>query len=173
MAKGRILGGLAAGPLLLGTATYAAAQAPPPSVADMLTFCEPKQKGIAISTPTADEQKACTVKPATGAAGWVLLDPKNRPLRRYVASGSDGKIDTWCYYKDGVEVYRDLDTNKNNKPDQSRWLNTAGTKWGMDFNEDGKIDAWRMISAEEAAQEVFLAVQTRDFARLKALFLTE
>ena len=96
MAKGRILGGLAAGPLLLGTATYAAAQAPPPSVADMLTFCEPKQKGIAISTPTADEQKACTVKPATGAAGWVLLDPKNRPLRhRTIATVCPGPPPRW------------------------------------------------------------------------------
>ncbi len=173
MAKGRILGGLAAGLLLLGTANYAAAQSAPPSVTDMLNFCKPRQSNVVYSTPTPEEQKTCTVKPATGAAGWVLLDGRNRPLRRYVASGRDGKIDTWSYYKDGVEVYRDLDTNKDNKPDQSRWLNTAGTKWGMDFNQDGKIDAWRLISAEEAAQEVFLAVQTHDFARLKALFLTD
>jgi peroxiredoxin len=43
----------------------------------------------------------------------------------------------------------------------------------VDVNADGKIDAWRMISAEEVAQEVFLATATRDFNRLRILFINE
>src|SRR6267378_1261464 len=105
MAKGRILGSLMVGLLLLGTASRAAAQQP--SVKDMLNFCKPKQEGIVFSTPTEEEQKFCEVKPATGASGWTLLDGKKRLLRRYVDSDGDGKIDTWSYYKDGVEVFRD------------------------------------------------------------------
>jgi peroxiredoxin len=46
-------------------------------------------------------------------------------------------------------------------------------KWGVDVNGDGKIDGWRMISAEEVAQEVFLATATRDYSRLRLLFITE
>ena len=50
-------------------------------------------------------------------------------------------VDQWCYYNDGVEVYRDIDTNFNKKADQFRWLNTAGSRWGIDANEDEKIDS--------------------------------
>ena len=170
MAKGRILGSLVAGLLLLGGVSRALAD---PTVPQMLNFCKPKQEGVVFTTPTKEEEAFCEVKANTGAGGWILLDAKKRPLRRYIDSDGDGKIDTWSYFKDGVEVYRDLDTNKNNVPDQSRWLNTAGSKWGVDINEDGKIDAWRMISTEEAAQELFLAVQNRDLARFKALLVTE
>src|SRR5205814_9587537 len=139
MAKRCILGSLLTGLLLLGSVVQVTAQTPQaPSVTQMLNFCKPKQDGIVYSTPTKEEEQSCEVKPATGASGWVLLDGKKRLLRRYVDGTGSGRIDTWSYYKDGVEVYRDIDTNKNNVPDQSRWLNSAGTKWGVDFNEDGK-----------------------------------
>src|SRR5262249_30319435 len=102
-----------------------------------------------------------------------------RPLRRFMDTTgekrADGRThtDIWSYYKDGVEVYREIDTNYNDKPDQYRWFNTGGSKWGIDANEDGKIDSWRTISAEEAAQEAFAAVANRDLARLKALFISD
>ena len=73
-------------------------------------------------------------------------------------------FDTWSYYKDGVEVFRELDTNFNRKKDQYRWLNSAGMKWGVSTQEDGKIDSWKWISAEEAAQEVFAALAKGDLA---------
>ena len=170
MAKGRILGSLVAGLLLLGGVSRATAD---PTVPQMLNFCKPKQEGVVFSTPTSAEEKFCEVKANQGAGGWLLLDGKKRLLRRYIDSDGDGKIDTWSYFKDGVEVYRDIDTNKDNIPDQFRWLNTAGTKWGVAYNAKGTIDAWRIISPEETAQELFLAVQMRNFARLRPLFVTD
>ena len=50
----------------------------------------------------------------------------------------------WCYFLDGLEVYRDIDSNFNGKADQYRWFHTAGTRWGTDKNEDGRIDDSQM-----------------------------
>ena len=41
-----------------------------------------------------------------------------------------------------IEVYRDVDANFNGKADLYRWLGTAGTRAGVDRDEDGQIDAW-------------------------------
>jgi hypothetical protein len=108
-----------------------------------------------------------------GGGVWLLLDPQGRPLRRLVDSKGDNKPHIWSYYKDGVEVYREIDSNLDGEPDQYRWLNGGGMKWGVDINHDHKIDSWKMISAEEVSQEIVQAVITRDFARIQALFLTE
>ena len=35
------------------------------------------------------------------------------------------------------------------------------------------IDAWRMISAEEAAEQAFDALANNDFVRLQALFISD
>lgn len=146
-----------------------------PAPADVLAF-KPRQEGVNYSTPTAQEQAACQVELVTGAnnsSGWLLRDPKGRPLRRFFDTNGDRRPDVWSYYLDGVEVYREIDsTFAKGKPDQYRWLNAGGMKWGVDANGDGKIDTWRMISAEEASQEILQAIITKDFARLQALFIT-
>jgi len=152
------------------------ASAAPPSVAQMLQF-QPRQQGVNCSTPTPEEQRSCKVKLApgkrTGSSAWVLEDGRGLPLRRFFDSNGDKKIDIWSYYKDGIEVYREIDTNANDRADQYRWLNTGGMKWGVDSNEDGKIDGWKMISAEEVGHEVFDAAVQRDLHRLQALFVSE
>ena len=66
---------------------------------------------------------------------------------------------------------RDIDSNFNKKADQHRWLNTAGTRWGIDTNEDGKIDAWKVISAEEATGELVAALAEKDRARFERILL--
>jgi thiol-disulfide isomerase/thioredoxin len=168
----RILPGLVAGIAFLAGGTAGAA----PSVEQILQF-KPKQDGVSYSTPAAEELKACEVKlvkgSRQGSSGWLLVDSKKIPLRRFFDGNGDNHIDVYSYYKDGIEVYREIDTNFNQRMDQYRWLNAGGMKWGVDVNEDGKIDAWKMISAEEAAQEVFQAAATRDFERLRILFLNE
>src|SRR5262245_2374726 len=78
----------------------------------------------------------------------------------------------WCYFLNGVEVYRDIDSNFNNKADQYRWFNTAGTRWAIDKNEDGKIDSWKVISPQEVAEQVVLAIKNRDPERFGLLLLT-
>src|SRR5262249_51407068 len=82
-------------------------------------------------------------------------------------------VTVYSYYKDGLEVYREIDTNNNQKIDEYRWFNDGGMKWGVDTTESGVINAWKMISEEEAAQEIFQAVVTNDFTRLKALFISD
>jgi hypothetical protein len=81
-------------------------------------------------------------------------------------------MDTWSFFKDGVEVFRQHDADLDNRVDNYRWLGSAGMKWGVDANEDGIIDSWRMISADEVAQEAFEALAEQNFSRLKALFIT-
>jgi hypothetical protein len=78
----------------------------------------------------------------------------------------------WCYYLDGLEVYRDIDSNFNKSADQYRWFHTAGTRWGIDKNEDKRIDAWKSITPHEVAEQVVLALKTRDAARFNLLLLT-
>ena len=64
-------------------------------------------------------------------------------LRQFSDSNADNIVDTWSYYRGGLEVYRDIDANFNGKADQYRWFHTGGSRWGLDKNEDGKIDAWK------------------------------
>lgn len=145
-----------------------------PTVAQVLAFA-PRQAGVECTTPTAEQQAACKVNLVKGkkGSGWMLADAGGTPVRRFYDSNDDNKIDTWSYYKDGAEVYREIDTDFNAKPDQYRWFNTAGSRWGVDANEDGKIDSWKAISREEASQEILQAVTTGDYGRLQALLLTE
>src|SRR5262249_6792133 len=83
--------------------------------------------------------------------------------------------DTYSYYQDGVETYREQHVNTAAEPDQVhyRWLNQAGSKWGIDYNKDGKIDAWKVISPEEVSQEIVQALAKNDFARVQALLITD
>lgn len=147
-----------------------------PTVAQMLGY-RPRLSGVDYSTPTAQEQAACTVKlvqgGVPGSSGWLLLDPQDRPLRKFFDANGDRKIDTYSYFKDGLEVYREIDSNANQRVDQYRWYNSGGMKWGIDQDEDGKIDSWRMISAHEVAEEAFHALRTRDFHRLQVLLISE
>jgi Thioredoxin-like len=175
MVQGRWGRKLLAGCLLLWGGASAAWAAP--TVADVLKF-KPRQEGVVITTPTAQEAATCTVDLDKGkvpgkGSGWVLKDANGKLLRRFFDSNGDGKIDVWSYYRDGVEVYREIDTDLNGKPDTYRWLNGGGSKIGLDPNEDGKIDAWRAISPEEVSQEVLTALVTKDVTRLQALLITD
>jgi thiol-disulfide isomerase/thioredoxin len=179
MAKSPATARLVAGCLFwAGLTAAASAQQPATPTAEQMLDSRfaPKQK-VTVTTPSATELKDCTVKGIPGnrpgSTGWELLDGKKQPVRRYFGGkGAKGGVDTWCYFQGGVEVYREIDTNNDGVPDQFRWLNTGGLKWGIDVNGDGKIDAWRIISAEEVGHEAFRAVATNDFARLQALFIS-
>ena len=165
---------------LLGCVAGIAPAAAPPTAAQMLQF-KPKQPNVLISTPSDSELPACKVELIKGqklangktASGWLMKDPQGRPLRRFFDTDGDNQIDVWSYYLNGEESYREVDSNLNGKVDQYRWLGVNGTKWGVDINEDGRIDTWKIISAEEVSQEVLAAVMTRDFPRLQALMITK
>lgn len=145
--------------------------APPPTVAQTMLF-KPVQAGIDYESPKAEDIEKCRVEPAPANAGWVVLGPGGQVLRKFLDTDQDGTVDTRKFYNLGLEVYRDVDTNKNNKIDQSRWVNTGGTRWGVDRNEDGKIEQWLVISADEAAFEAVSGLVTNDPARTAAVLLT-
>jgi len=144
-----------------------------PTVKQTMAF-QPKQKDVEFETPTAEQLPKCKVdKEDRGrAVGWVVLGAEGQVLRRFVDSDADGQVDQWRYFNHGIEVYRDIDTNKNNKPDHYRWLNLGGTRWGIDTDEDGQVDVWKVLSAAEASREAIRAITSGNDAALQALLIT-
>ncbi len=135
----------------------------------------PVQPGVEVETPDPDEIAQCKVEVERSgkASGWVVYGPGGQVLRRFVDTDGDNVVDQWRYYRHGFEIYRDIDTNANNEVDQSRWLNLGGTRWGIDSNEDGKIDRWIRLSAEEASREAIRAMTTRDAGALAAILIND
>jgi hypothetical protein len=165
--------------VLAGSVGQAFAQPTPAQMLD--PKLAPKFDDVPMTVPTPDELKSCTVKLVNGATpksnGWLLSDATGKPLRRYFDSTGAGKVDMWSYFKDGVEVYREFDSTGKGSPNNFRWLNAGGMKWGVGgFDaKTGKwsIHSWRMISAEEVGFEAFQAVAKNDLARLESLFITD
>jgi hypothetical protein len=123
--------------LILGaiglTLTSGALQAAKPTAADALKLV-PVQRYVDFDRPTAEEAAKCIVDVETvgGITGWVVRTDSGQTLRRFLDTNGDNKVDQWCYFKDGIEIYRDVDGDFNNKADQYRWLGTAGTRWAVD-----------------------------------------
>ena len=161
---------LLGGCLFLGTGWATAWGAP--AVSKMLEY-KPRHD-VAYSTPALAQQADCKVELVKGKAGsgWALKDPQGKMVRQFYSS--DGRsVDSYSYYRDGVEVYREIVTAGSRAPDQFRWLNAGGSKWGVDEDRNGTIDSWKTISPEEVSQEVLKALATRDLARFQALLITD
>ena len=101
-----------------------------------------------------------------------MEDPSGKLLRVFLDTNGDNTVDQWRYYKNGLEVYRDADTDFNRKADQFRWFHTSGSRWGIDDNEDGVIDSWKAISAEEVSAEAVAALSSGDTDRFMRLVIT-
>jgi hypothetical protein len=159
--------------LLLGGVCSARAA---PTVAQMLSF-RPRQEGVVITTPAPEKQADCKVElvkgPGGRGSGWVLKDENGGLLRKFFDSNDDNRIDVWTYYKDGVEAYSEIDSTFTGKPDQYRWLNAGGMKWGVDRDKDGRIEHWKAISPEEVSQELLQALIAHDLTRFQALLIDE
>ena len=139
---------------------------------DQAMKIKPRQPGVDCDMPNQGELSACRIEKSSrrfSQPGYVVYDGAGRILRQFFDTNKDGSLDQWSYFKDGVEIYRDIDSNYDKRTDQYRWLGTAGTRWGIDQDQDGAIDQWKMISAEEVAEEVFKSVQNRDVARFQLL----
>src|SRR5262245_47817976 len=134
----------------------------------------PVQADLDYDVPAAKEIEKCLVEVISvgGLTGYEVRAESGQILRRFLDTNGDNRVDQWCYFKDGIEVYRDIDGNFNNKADQYRWLGTAGTRWGLDSDENARIDSWKVISAEEVTAEVVAALRDRDMARFQRLLLT-
>jgi thiol-disulfide isomerase/thioredoxin len=156
----------------ISIAPAAVAAKPTPTEALKL---QPVQKDVEFDQPTAEEVSKATVDVETvaGISGFVVRTESGQVLRRFLDTNGDNKIDQWCYFKDGIETYRDIDGDFNTKADQYRWLGTAGTRWGIDENKDGRMDAWKIISAEEVTSELVAALRDGDSSRFSRLLLTD
>ena len=166
--------GFLAALVVAGTLLAEVAAAATPSVATALAFVPKQRDDVDYDKPSAADATRCTVtaEKVDGKTGWTVRDPNGRTLRRFVDTNSDNVVDLWSYYRGGIEVYRDVDSNFNGKPDQYRWLNTAGSRWGVDRDENGQIDSWKAISAQEVSAEVVAALAKRDEQRFRLLLLT-
>ncbi|MHC4399623.1 MAG: redoxin domain-containing protein [Planctomycetota bacterium] len=150
------------------------AWAAPPKVEQTLQLA-PVQTDVEFDRPTPAEISSCKVaaRRLGDYVGWVVENPDGAILRRFIDTNGDNVVDRWSYFKDGLEVYRDVDSDFDGKADQYRWLRTGGSRWATDKNQDGKIDAWRSISAEEVTAEIVAALALRDIERFSRLVLTD
>ncbi|MDR3181407.1 MAG: hypothetical protein LBT89_00560 [Planctomycetaceae bacterium] len=135
---------------------------------------KPVQSDTAVDVPGAEESGRCELVVTADNSQMRLLGPQKQLLRVFIDADNDEKhlVDQWSYYQNGIEVYRELDTNNNGKRDQFRWLNTAGSRWGIDEDENGVIDYWKQISAEEVSREIVLAVAAEDVQRFLRVSLS-
>tara|TARA_R110002095_G_scaffold127317_3_gene110345 strand:+ start:97 stop:2010 length:1914 start_codon:yes stop_codon:yes gene_type:complete len=152
--------------------SVSAADAPSAELA--LTF-KPIQKDIEIEIPDKADYGRCKVEVEQDkkTSGWIVYGPNGQVLRRFVDTNGDNVVDQWRYFNRGLEVYRDIDANFNNKVDGSRWMNLAGTRWGIDRDEDGEIDEWKMISAEEVTRVAIAALANNNTNAFKTLMITD
>jgi len=151
----------------------AAARGAAPTV-DYALGLKPIQPNVDYDRPQGDAVRNATIKTekAGGATAFVVRGPAGEVLRVFADTNGDRVVDRWSYYKDGVEVFRDIDSDHNAKVDQSRWLNSAGSRWGIDKDENGQIESWKVISAEETCEELVNAIKNRDAAAFQRLLPT-
>lgn len=148
-----------------------------PTAESLLKGYRPTQTDVEYDTPKPEDFAKCKVTLENGS--YVITGPANEVLRRFTDSNGDRAPDQFRYYRLGLEVYRDIDTNgdpvakKNMRPDQFRWMNWGGTRWGIDENEDGRIDSWRILSAQEAAAVAVNAIIAGDVQALGTVMVSD
>ena len=134
----------------------------------------PSQDGVDYDRPKPEDVPRCKIslKKFDGRVGWIVESPEGVLLRKFLDTNGDNVVDQWSFYKDGVEVYRDMATKPDGKKDEFRWLNTAGTRWGADTVGNGKVTTWKAISAEEVTAEIVAAVANRDNDRFTRVLVS-
>lgn len=131
---------------------------------------KPVQEGVEYTIPAAEDTAACKSRKIEG--GIRVVDGNGITLREIIDTTGDKIPDEWRYFLNGLEVYREIDTNGDKKKEAFHWYNTSGTRFGTDSNEDGKIDAWQILSVQELTAEIALALAAKDAARFDAVLLT-
>lgn len=164
---------LSIGGLFMGMSSASLLPAAQPTVEYALGL-KPYQQDVEYDQATGDQAGGATIKMEKegGVTAWVVRNGQGQILRSFADTNGDRVVDRWSYYRDGQEVYRDIDANFNAKADQARWLNVAGSRWGVDSDENGEIDSWKAISAEEATAEIVAAFAARDASRFRRLLPT-
>ena len=107
MIRSRQLAGLG---LSLSFLVLHAASAAQPTVRQALSLV-PMQKDVPFDRPAEAQIDQCTIQPERQGdlRAWVVADADGNLLRRFSDTNGDNKIDQWCYFQGGVEIYRDID----------------------------------------------------------------
>ena len=136
---------------------------------------KPRQADVNYEQVKQEQLADCSIEETVreDGKGFLVSGPGAVPLRWFADTNADNRLDRWCYYNAGVEVYRESDSDFNEVADEYRWLSTEGLRWGKDKDEDGAIDQWNMISAEEVTAEVVRATSMRDADRFSRLLITD
>jgi hypothetical protein len=155
-------------------AASAVVAADPPTVKQALGVV-PHHNDVEFDVPDPKTLDQCKIAPLQDgkATGWLVLGPAGQPLRRFMDTDGNDVVDQFSFYKNGLEVYRDIISKPNGKKDQFRWLNIGGMRWGIDTNGDGKIDVYKQISAEEVSRLAVRALVTQDAQLLAPLLVTK
>jgi thiol-disulfide isomerase/thioredoxin len=148
------------------------AQSQGPSLAQVLAIA-PRQQDVPIDQPSPEQLSNLRLETYRSGklSGWMVRRADGSLVRFFLDTDGDNVVDQWRFYREGREVYRDMDTNRNGRPDQYRWFHEGGTRWGIDANEDGVIEAYRVLSLEELLLLTVDAVKKRNFALLQPLLV--
>jgi len=120
---------------------------------------KPALKNIDCDYPNPEDIDKCTV--SGSSAGYIVKDPNDRILRVFLRPSERGAQTS--YYKNGIEVFRQLLSPSDSKlANEYRWMNNAGTRWGIADNRDANINRWKMISAEEVSMEAVNALVSKN-----------
>ena len=146
-----------------------------PTAQETLERFKPIQPNVDYDQPTAAQAAEAKIESIRvgDAVGYEITSANGQTLRQFMDTNGDQSVDRWSYFKSGVEVYRDIDRDFNGRAENYRWLGPAGARWGVDVNDDRKIDTWKIISAQEVTQEFVEAAKTRDADRFAHLFATD
>jgi hypothetical protein len=141
----------------------------------LLEIAPSLKKWVEYDTPTDPAAvNACKVETVYSAAkapiGYSLRDGQGKLLRKFVDSDGNGSMDQWSFYQDGFEVYRETDRTNDKSPDECRWMNGGGTR--IAALKEGKISAWKRISAEEASKVLVQALVAGDIGLLETVMAT-
>lgn len=160
---------------MVATTAFSGLAADPSEKLSKALAFKPRQADVNYELVKPDQIAECTLEETVreDGKGFLVSGPGAVPLRWFADTNGDNRLDRWCYYNAGVEVYRESDTDFNETADEYRWLSTEGLRWGKDKDEDGVIDAWNMISAEEVTAEVVRATANREPVRFERLLITE
>jgi hypothetical protein len=171
---------LAASASCLGATFFGATAIFAAETVDQALVYKPIQAGVVYETPSDADREKCTIEkevsPKTEKViGFLVKDGSGRTLRRFVDTDGDKKLDTWSYYKDGIEVYREHGEGPKQGDvvaNEFRWLGENGTRFGIDKDKNEKIDEWAVISPEEVSEEFVLTVKLKDAERFGALIIS-
>jgi peroxiredoxin/TolA-binding protein len=160
-----------------------AAQAQTIAPAQLLEQFKPKLKDVPVDYDTPTEKAeidACKVDvksdKASGTFAYLLRDGQGRLLRKFADTNgkkdSAGKtrLDQWSYYRDGFEVYREVDLNEDGVLDECRWMNAGGTR--IATVKDNQVAGWRRLSAEESSKVLVQALVTGNAPLLETVMAT-